>query len=1047
MSPPPVQQRAPAPGLATLPLPVARPERLSDLAAREMAGARGAWALLVNGDFVRPADFPHVTVFPASEVTAVFRAEGDRGFASAAIMAAALFAYAAGAPPIAVAIGAAAANMLANALIPPPKVPQPVRKLDDSQNNAPTLSSAQNSGRIGDPIPEIFGKRLVVPDLCGAPYTENTAGDVQKLYQIMSIGMGSYDLHEVRLGSAVVWQGGSPTTSAVGVEYVEPGATSAIFPHRVVPADTGRVELKWVDAATFSGPVVIGQPGQRVDRIALDVEFEGGLANYTGGGFTDHSVDLRFEYRAINDAGNPLTPWMRLADETVTRVTRSPVRVTVEADVLPRRYEVRGQYSSAQASSQYIVNQSRWTGARGFVVDGDAAVDYARLAIRIENTAEFASNSALQTKVLVTRKLPEWTGSAWSAVTATRKRAAAVSHLLRNANCGGLPDAAFDVGGLWALQTDWTAEGDTFDAIVDVRTDLLQHVRAALAVGLADVTPFAGVLTFTRDVARSGRTQFFGPANVLRDSVAFDARLPGGDDYTHTEVEYPDAELDYQRVRVKCATDGVTFGDKPRVVSASDCTDRTLAWRYGMYIEAVNAYRRLSGRLAAEMQGRLVLRGARIELAHPLLTDAAPAGIVLSYDAGTRAFTLSEDFGWSGGPHYLLLRDLAGKGWGPLLVTAGAADNIAIADASALTALETATGLLVADVLAADGQFTPFAIGEAADVATGFLVEQVTPGAGGQSYAARLVIDDPRVYTVTSGLTPPPRATVLPVPGTPAAAPDVERFELMVPGAGYLSVEIQIPAGATAYQATLDGGAAVDSDEPTILFSGVTAGAHTVAVRAFGTAWGAWISRAVTLSATVAVPGAAGSYAVSGTPDPAAPAVAWTAATDATQYLLRVLVAAVEVGRFEGNIGLAQSWTSGQIAAMGGPWAGVTVALTPQNIVGNAAEQFLLIGQPGFLTGVAVTAVTFESFDVDMDDAVEGTLGYATIGGYVIAIDTTTGFDPESPAESYGSATSSFAVGGRAETTTYYFRVAAWVGSASGLNWSAEMSVTTTASP
>ncbi|MGB1203913.1 MAG: hypothetical protein ACPG75_10135, partial [Alloalcanivorax venustensis] len=344
--------------------------------------------------------------------------------AQIAIIAASAAALAVGVPAPLVALGAAAANFALAALMPPPTVPVPQRKPDDSENSAPTLSSAQNTGRLGDAIPEIIGQRRRAPDLVGAGWTEHVAGDIARLNLQMAIGMGEYDLHEVRLGNTVVWKDGSATSAAVVIEHLDPGDVSTLMPDRVIPASPGRSALKWVDASTFTGPFVIGAPGVRVDKIAINVEFPAGLGNFSGGGRTDHSVDFRFEYRVIDDDGVAVSPWLCLAEHTETAVTTSPVRFTVSQTVAPRRYEVRGQVSASQPTDPAIVNGAVWDSLYGFVVDGAGTPDYSRLNVRVENIEEFDTGQAGQTTVLVTRKLPSWsTGGGWAAAAATRTRA------------------------------------------------------------------------------------------------------------------------------------------------------------------------------------------------------------------------------------------------------------------------------------------------------------------------------------------------------------------------------------------------------------------------------------------------------------------------------------------------------------------------------------------------------------------------------------------------------------------------------------------------
>lgn len=1000
------------PGVAERRVALAGPVRLADFAGRYLTRA-GAYALVIDGEPVHPSRFQSVTVFPAADFRVRFRAEGGRGFAQIAIAALTIAALAVGASPVLVGLGALAANVLAGVLIPPPSLPVPTRRPDDSQNDAPTLTGAQNAARLGDVIPEIFGRRLVVPDLVGAPWTEHVAGDVARLNLQMAIGMGSYDLAEVRLGNTVVWRDGAATTDAVLIEHLDPGEASTLMPDRVVPAATGRVRLKWVDANTWAGPVVVGPPTARVDRLVLNVEFPGGLGDFTGGGQVAHSVDFRAEYRVIDDAGLAVGPWLCLAEHTETRVTQKPVRFTISQAVKPRRYELRLQVSASQPEDAAIINAAIWDSAYGFVTGGAGAPDYSRLNVRVQNTDEFDTGQAGQVKALVTRKLPSWSsGGGWAAAAATRGRAAAVSHMLRDANMAGLADTDFDLAWLWDTQTDWTSEGDRFDFIGDVRTDLVQALRTALAGGLADVTPLvaatpqAGVLGFFRDVPRTGARHLIGPPQILRGSIQETAAMPVADDFSHVEVEYIDEEVDWQLVSVNCAVDGVTFGDNPRRVRAEGATSRAQAWRYGMHLAASDRYRRRSGEFGVELHGRLLARGDALRLGHPLVSPQAAAGIVLAYAedgvSGDGSFTLSEDYAWGAGSHYLYLRDREGMEWGPLAVTADPGNSrIAAAAAADIGVLETASGKTVLEAMTGDGQPTPYMLGpdgaEGADV----LMMGIAPQ-GDAAYRVEYVHDDPRVYTVAAGKTPPARGVLVPVPGTPSDTPDVAGINLSIPAAGSLAAEVQVPAGAVKYDIKMTGVAAVESAEPRRTFTSVTAGTYTVEARAFGTAWGDWFAQTITLSALQQAPADLANLAHVGAVTPAAPSVDWDPSDDATVYRVRLTWGSVEKFRDEEGVAGAYSWTAGEMTALNAGYAGVVVEVTPRNEHGEGALARLQLNQPA-----APVSITWSESVPGMGLVlISGPVAAEEAGGaaavqYVLKVNATSGFDPDTEGTEY----------------------------------------------
>ena len=66
-----------------------------------------------------------------------------------------------------------------------------------------SLSVPQNVARIGQPIPVPYGKNLIVPDQATTPYSYFEANE-QYVCQLMCIGQGEYDVHNVYLANTDV---------------------------------------------------------------------------------------------------------------------------------------------------------------------------------------------------------------------------------------------------------------------------------------------------------------------------------------------------------------------------------------------------------------------------------------------------------------------------------------------------------------------------------------------------------------------------------------------------------------------------------------------------------------------------------------------------------------------------------------------------------------------------------------------------------------------------------------------------------------------------
>lgn len=90
-------------------------------------------------------------------------------------------------------------SALVNALIPA-QTASGLGSFKSSTEASPTYSiSAQgNAARIGEAIPVQYGRVLCYPDFAAAPYVEYS-GNEQYLYELFCIGLGEYDISQIRI--------------------------------------------------------------------------------------------------------------------------------------------------------------------------------------------------------------------------------------------------------------------------------------------------------------------------------------------------------------------------------------------------------------------------------------------------------------------------------------------------------------------------------------------------------------------------------------------------------------------------------------------------------------------------------------------------------------------------------------------------------------------------------------------------------------------------------------------------------------------------------
>ncbi|MDR2489766.1 MAG: hypothetical protein LBD42_09830, partial [Desulfovibrio sp.] len=224
-----------------------------------------------------------------------------------------------------------AGSLLVNALFPT-KMPKIDANLRDLESSSPTysLSASQNMARLYQMIPESFGTNDQVPDLAANPWME-FQGNEQYLHQLLCVGVGEYQIHSVSIEDTEIWKDGAATGNfpEVEIEIVPPGQRITLFPDNIEssPEVSGQSLNRGV-----LGPFTANSAGTEASAIAVDVILPGGLGRMNtdpgGSSIKAHSVSVRFDFRKIDNHGEPVGAWGELLSSRYTAATRTPQRHT-----------------------------------------------------------------------------------------------------------------------------------------------------------------------------------------------------------------------------------------------------------------------------------------------------------------------------------------------------------------------------------------------------------------------------------------------------------------------------------------------------------------------------------------------------------------------------------------------------------------------------------------------------------------------------------------------------------------------------------------------
>jgi len=556
-----------------------------------------------------------------------------------------------------------AGSMLVNALIPPPKPPS-AQVASDIAAASPTYSiGAQgNSARIGQPIPEVFGRHLVYPDFAAMPYTEYSGND-QYLYQLFVIGRGHYDIEQIRIEHRLLSNFDEVETQIVG-----PGGTVTLFPTRVITSTEVSGQEMEYDVAL--GPFVASPADVDANTLGFDVVLPRGLyyAN-DNGGLDSRSIGFRLEYQQIDADGAAVGAWTVAENITISAATTTPIRRSYRYDVPTGRYQCRVTRTTTKSTDTRTGNDIAWAGLRAYIPGAQSYGDVTLLAMRIRATDNISQQASRKVNVIVTRKLPTWDGSTWSAPVSTHNPAWAAAYIARQR----LPDSRINLVALKALADTCAARGDRFDGVFDSQSTAWEAITNVGRVARAAPFMQGGRLQVYRDAPEPLPVAMFSPRNMLRNSFRLNYKMAGEDMADSIDVEYFDSGTwSWKTVR---ATLPLGTADKPVKVKLYGVTSRAHAWREGMYMAACNRYRRRFCTWQTEMDGFIPSFGDCVAITHDLPKWGQFAEAV-SWVQDSQLLGVSEPLDWSaGGTHYLAFRDRAGRPVGPFQVTQGPDDR------------------------------------------------------------------------------------------------------------------------------------------------------------------------------------------------------------------------------------------------------------------------------------------------------------------------------------------------------------------------------------
>lgn len=613
-------------------------------------------------------------------------------------------------------------------LFAPKKKPQ-----DDKQKDTIySVSSAQNSAKLADPIPVIYGDVITVPDYVAQPYTwinqsssspdKETAIGIQYLDMIMCVGQGEIDVHEVFAADTdsntlnkdleiLKWRALKPSqhngkmgaiSSAMGGNFYENVSTSAEVNDQV-----------FEDLDQSAGWYVSSKPGVYGASAQIDIHFHNGLYRIGQDDTYGLQCDIAIEYIEVdannNFIGTSVSNTYRInhpSFESGHDIKTGPMRKTINVD-LPKSSRWAFKLTKKTAAAKSGSNRFSWTGLKLIAnyKAGDVYGDQTLLAVRVRASRGLGEQASTRIKAKVTRRLPVLgTGLPQP----TNNPVDAFIDIYTNQLYGARrPLSEIDMTKMAALRTRWA--NYPFNAIFQSKISIWSALEYATAPYSADPLPIGPIMSIAEDGVKPIRSAIFSDQNIISDSLNVSYQFDVEETTDGIEVEWHEPYNFDSRF--------VTFpltSLKPERISLFGCTDRTHAFQYAKLQWRRRIHQRTSISFDTELDGMNINLGDRIGVSTSSV-QWAESGYVIGQAGNT--FTVDHDVDWSGSGHKVIFRKDDGTPTDEIDATKGSAANQIVISGATFTAND-----------GFSQEPTHFVIGPSTSLMRDFLVTAIKPG-------------------------------------------------------------------------------------------------------------------------------------------------------------------------------------------------------------------------------------------------------------------------------------------------------------------------------
>lgn len=473
---------------------------------------------------------------------------------------------------------ATGAFMAGGLLINKVLAPKAPRLSNQQQDSVYAITGARNQARFNEPLPLLFGRCLVTPDLLSKPYSWYEGND-QYVGLLLCSGINVGRIDGLRIGD-------TPLVNFEGVQVFHAGYSQ--MPEQAIPlygnADTidgGELpkDHGWVERTTSSDTI----------RVQVGLEY---VLGGTGTSGKSYFVTERIEvqYKAVGTS-----TWTMLANESYRSDRFDVRRATISRDVPQGQYDVRvrkvgqGDYEGKNTQK----NDFQWTMLTSIRPDTGNYAGISRTGLQIKATGQLNGTPDQIRGIGVADPIPEWDGTAYVVKESSNPGAQCVAYARGIYRAGRLlggmafDDSQIDLESWKAFTLHCAANGFTYDyCVLDTRNhhDVLSAIARA---GFGEITLAGGRLGVVWAAQEQPLGGVVNMSTIKKGQFQVDYNLASAAD--GIEFTYADP-VTWKAKPLQVAAPGVTTMLNPAQVSGEGVTSEQHAARLARWHLAQSLY-------------------------------------------------------------------------------------------------------------------------------------------------------------------------------------------------------------------------------------------------------------------------------------------------------------------------------------------------------------------------------------------------------------------------------------------------------------------------